>query len=146
MGSTELKNKAGSISLVVFLALVFSSVTYAQRADFLLSTVVPLATGYVDIKPDHNKNYIIAVKVADLAEAKKLIPAKQVYVVWIITEQTIIKNIGEINGSTGFFSKKVKPSLETVSPFKPIKVFITTEYNASVQYPSSQIVLTTQRI
>jgi len=47
MKSSELRNKAGSISLAVFLALVFSFHTYAQRADFLLSTVVPMATGYL---------------------------------------------------------------------------------------------------
>lgn len=146
MKSPELRKKAGSISLAVFLVLAFSLHTYAQRADFLLSTVVPAATGYVDIKTDQHKQYVITVQVSDLAEAKKLIPAKQTYVVWIITEQTIVKNIGQINGLAGFFSKKVKPSLETVSPFKPIKVFITTEYNAKVLYPSSQIVLTTQRI
>lgn len=146
MKSPELRKKAGSISLAVFLALAISSVAYAQRVDFLLSTVAPAATGYVDIKTDQHKQYVIKVQVSDLAEAKKLVPAKQTYVVWIITEQTIVKNIGQINSLTGFFSRKVKPSLETVTPFKPIKVFITTEYNARVQYPSSHIVLTTQRI
>lgn len=146
MKSPELRNKAVGISSAVFLVLAFSFHTYAQRSDFLLSTVVPSAKGYVDIKTDQHKQYIITVMVADLTEAKKLIPAKQTYVVWIITEQTIVKNIGQINGLTGFFSKKLKPSLETVSPFKPIKVFITTEYDARVKYPSAQIVLSTQTI
>jgi hypothetical protein len=84
--------------------------------------------------------------VADLVAAKKLIPAKHLYVVWMITEQTITKNLGQINGLSGMFVKKQKTSLETVSRFKPVKVFITSEYDAQVQYPSSQIILTTQII
>ena len=146
MKSIELKTKGRGISLGVFLAIIFSSGVYAQRTEFLVSTVVPEARGYVDVKEDPHKKYLIKVEVSELAEAQKLIPAKPTYVVWMITEQTIVKNIGEINSLTGFLVKRRKPLLETVSPFKPIKVFITSEYNARVQYPSAQVVLTTQRI
>lgn len=142
----ELKNKGRRFYLGIFLAVIFSSGAYAQKTDFLLSTVVPEARGYVDIKKDQHKKYLIKVEVSDLTEAKKLVPAKPIYVVWMMTEQSIIKNIGQINNLSGFLVKKRKPSLETASPFKPVKVFITTEYNARVQYPSAQIVLTTQRI
>ena len=146
MKSTELKNKAKHIFTGIFFAFVFPLSTYAQRAEFLLSTVVPAARGYVDVQKDHNKNYLIKVQVSDLTEVKRLVPAKQTYVVWMITEQTITKNLGQINSLTGFFVKKLKNSIETVSPFKPIKVFITTEYDASVRYPSAEIVLSTQLI
>ena len=146
MKSTELKNTARNISLVVFPALALSLGAYAQRAEFLQSSVVPAANGYVEVKPEHYTTYLIKVQVADLVAAKKLIPAKHIYVVWMITEQTITKNLGQINGLSGLFVKKLKTSLETVSTFRPVKVFITTEYDARVQYPSSQVILTTQII
>jgi hypothetical protein len=146
MKSTELQNKVKNIFLGIFFALAFSSGTYAQRTDFLVSAVVPTARGYVDIHKDVNKNYVIKVQVSDLTEVKKLVPSKQTYIVWMITEQTITKNLGQINNLNGFFTKKLKDSIETVSPFKPIKVFITTEYESNVQYPSAQIVLSTQNI
>ncbi|WP_379977867.1 hypothetical protein [Emticicia soli] len=146
MKSTELKNKAGTISLIILLVLIFFSNIYAQRTDFLISTVVPAARGYVDINLNHEKNYVIKVYVSDLTEVKRLVPSKHSYVVWMITEQTILKNIGQINSLTGFFVKKIKESLEIISPFKPIKVFITTEYDSRVRYPSADIVLSTQNI
>jgi hypothetical protein len=41
-------------------------------------------------------------------------------------------------------SNKLKASFETVSPVKPTKIFITAEDDPGVQYPGTQVVLTTQ--
>jgi hypothetical protein len=59
MKSTELKNATRNISLVVFPALALSSGAYAQRAEFLRSSVVPAANGYVEVKPEHYNTYLI---------------------------------------------------------------------------------------
>jgi hypothetical protein len=40
----------------------------------------------------------------------------------------------------------MKASFETVSSIKPTKIFITAEVGGIVQYPDSQIVLTTDKL
>lgn len=55
------------------------------------------------------------------------------------------KNLGQLKSSTGFLSKRHKASLETVTPFKPLKIFIPTEDGINVQYPGEQEVLTTEK-
>lgn len=51
------------------------------------------------------------------------------------TEDASVKNIGQIKSDSKFLSSKLKASFETVTPFKPTKIFITAEDNANVQYP-----------
>lgn len=75
----------------------------------------------------------------NLAPSNKLTPPREVYVVWVETESNGAKNIGQINTS-----KKLKASLSTYVPFKPINVFITAEDNKNVQYPGNTVVLTTK--
>jgi len=127
--------------LLTIMMLSFNSC--AKKVNFLTSTVVPAAQGTVKIKTDDNNNYAIQISITNLVEVKRLQPAKQVYVVWMVTDQQINKNIGQIDSSTGLLSSKLKASFETVSPIKPIKIFITAEDDASIQYPGMQLVLTT---
>ena len=79
----------------------------------------------------------------ELAEVQRLQPARQTYVVWMLTDQDVTKNIGQIKSSSGMMSKQLKASFETVSSFKPVKIFITAEDDADIQYPGSQIILET---
>jgi hypothetical protein len=81
----------------------------------------------------------------DLAEVQRLQPVRQTYVVWMLTDHDITKNIGQIKSSTGMMKKQLRASFETVSSFKPIKIFITAEDNADIQYPGNQIVLETDK-
>lgn len=121
--------------------LFFSSC--ARKISFQTSTVVPAAEGTVKVKKDKNNNYRISVAISNLAEPTRLQPSKNTYVVWMDTDNNRIKNIGQINSSTGFLSQKLKASFETVSSFKPIKIFITAEDDAAIQYPGMQVVLST---
>jgi hypothetical protein len=123
--------------------IMFAFFSCAHKTSFQTSAVVPAARGDVKVKKDDNNNYHIKVKISGLAEAKRLEPAKQVYVIWLESEEHIIKNLGQINSSSGLLSKTLKASFETVSSVKPIKVFITAEDNASAQYPGTHIILST---
>ncbi|CAN5831753.1 hypothetical protein BH11BAC3_BH11BAC3_37030 [soil metagenome] len=135
-----------NISLTIAAAMmlfIFSSC--AKKISFQTSTVAPAAQGTVKVNKDDNNNYKVKVAITNLAEPKRLQPAKNTYVVWMETASDGTKNIGQINSSTGFLSSKLKASFEAVSSFKPTKIFITAEDDAAIQYPGMQVVLSTDR-
>ena len=123
----------------VMMLFYFSSCS--RKASFQTSSIVPAAKG--SVKKDKNSNYQIKISITNLAEPKRLQSSKETYVVWLQTDNNLIKNIGQINSSTGFLSSKLKASFQTVSSFKPNKIFITAEDDATIQYPGSQVVLST---
>jgi hypothetical protein len=130
-------------ALAIIMLLSFTSC--GKNIAFQNSSIVPAAEGKVSVKKDSNKNYSIGIKISNLAEVSRLQPSKNVYVVWMETEESLVKNIGQIKSDTGFMSSKLKASFETVTSFEPSKIFITAEDNADVQYPGMQLILTTNR-
>jgi hypothetical protein len=145
---TKKKNKTLKSFLlpVIAIVLIISFPSCAKKVSFLTSTVVPGADGTVKVKKDKNQNYLIKIKVSDLAEAEKVQGSKTTYVVWMETDEGNVENLGQLNSSSSMFSKRQSASLETVSSYKPIKIFITTEKGENTQYPGSQAVLTTANI
>lgn len=137
-----IKSKSLFSCATIFL-LFLSVASFAQKVDFLNSTVVPAATGSVKIDRDKNKNYTINVNTMHLADPSRLTPAHKNYVVWIQTEYNGIKNVGGLTSSSGFLSNTMKASLDVVTPFKPSKVFVTAEDFRDAQSPGDMIVLTT---
>lgn len=125
--------------------MIFSFSSCATKAKFANSSVVPAARGDVKVKKDKNKNYIIKVEIINLAEVDRLQPARNAYVVWLVSDKDVTRNLGKINSSSGTFSSKLKASFETVSSDKPTKIFITAEDDAAITYPSTQIILATER-
>lgn len=130
---------------ILVVSMIFLSTSCAQKAAFLSSSVVPAAKGTVKIKQDNNKNYNIEVEIQDLAEVERLQSAKQTYVVWMETDRGNTENLGQLKSSDSFFSKQKTASLETVSSYKPIKIFVTAENGTDVRYPGNQIILTTAK-
>jgi hypothetical protein len=146
MKATRLNNLKKNILLSVFtIMIVFLLNSCATSVSFLNSSVVPAARGSVKIKKDNNKNYLIQISLTDLAEATRLQPSKLTYIVWMVTDRDLTKNIGQLNSSKGFMSKQLKGSFKTVSSDKPVKIFITAEDDAAVQYPGTQVVLSTDK-
>jgi len=141
------KVKTGQVKKIFLMAtaglllLFFNSC--AKKISFQISSVVPAAKGTVKVSKDKNQNYNITLSISNLAEPARLQPSKKTYVVWMVTEMNSSKNIGQINTSTGFLSSKLKANFETVSSFKPVKIFITAEDDADIIYPGMQMVLTT---
>lgn len=135
--STKSKN------VLLALMIAFSLAACSKKISFLTSSVVPAARGYVSVTTDKNKNNVIEVHLSELAEVQRLQPARQTYVVWMLTSEDVTKNIGQIKSSSGMMSKQLKASFETVSSFKPVKIFITAEDDADTQYPGNQVVLET---
>jgi hypothetical protein len=133
-----------SLLKVFSLAMLISFSSCTKKIAFLNSSIVPAARGYVEINSDKNKNNVIEIHLTDLAEVQRLEPARQTYVVWIITNQNMIKNLGQIKSSSSMMSKQLKASFQTVTSFKPTRVFITAEDDANTQYVGKQIVLSTK--
>lgn len=123
-------------------ALVMLASCSTKRYNFSTSSVVPAAEGRIKVKMDGNSNYKIDLNISGLADANRLSPSKKMYIVWMETENGR-KNIGQLNTSTGLFSKALKSSLNTVTPYKPTGFFITAEDDANIQYPGDFVVLTT---
>lgn len=125
--------------------MIISFGSCAKKIAFQTSSVVPAARGEVTVKKDNNKNYLIQINIANLAEVNRLESSKNVYVVWMESDESNVKNIGKIKSDSKFLSSKLKASFETVTVFKPSKIFITAEDDAEVQNPSNQVVLSTNK-
>lgn len=133
-----------SIFAGIFAAIAtFVLTSCTKKIDFLKSSVVPAARGYVQVTKDNNSNYVIHLNVENLAEASRLTPPRKTYIVWSVSNKDAAKNIGQIDSSTRSFSKDLKASFESTSASKPNKIFITAEDESNVQYASSEIILTT---
>ncbi len=138
-----LNKKFFSGILLIAVLVLFASC--ASNEAFLNSTIVPGATGKVKVKKDSNQNYVIDLEVKDLASVERLQSSKQMYMVWMETENGNFENLGQLNSSTSFMSKQRKASLKTVSSFKPVRFFITTEDDKDVRYPAQEVILTTEK-
>ena len=144
MKATRIIYATRNVSLGVIITLIVAfSTSCATKMVFSTSSVVPAAQGSVKVSRDNNKNYVIKISVTNLAEVERLQPQKQTYVVWMVTNEGLTKNIGQLNSSKSFLSKKLKASLKTVSSFNPVKIFITAENDPGVQYPGDQVILST---
>jgi len=141
------KSKRPGITVYTAFTTLFA-IAMLQSCDttkyiFSISPIVPAAEGSVKVKKDKNSNYNIDLDVKNLAEPKRLSPAKETYIVWMETEQNGSKNIGQLKTSSGMLSNTLSSSLKTVATFKPTGFFITAENDANIQYPDGQTVLTT---
>jgi len=137
-------NNRIAIGLIAFVVII-SFNACAEKVNFQTSTVVPAARGFVKVTRDNNKNYVIHLQLANLAEVDRLQTAKGTYVVWMITDKEETKNIGLLNSSTGMFSNKLTASFETSSSTRPKQIFITAEDDGAIQYPGNEIILSTDR-
>lgn len=144
MKSIQTRSTTNTIFALVATAMVlFCFSSCARKVNFQTSSVVPAARGDVKVKKDHNSNYNIQISLNNLAEPKRLEPSKTTYVVWMETDNNVTKNIGQINSSTGFLSNKLKASFETVSSIRPTRIFLTAEDDANIQYPGTQLIMST---
>jgi hypothetical protein len=125
---------------ILITGMMFPITLSAQKNKFLISSVVPAAQGYAKVKKDNNKNYAIKVEIRDLADVARLQTSKVSYVVWMETDQDRTENLGQLNSS-----KQNKASLETVSSYKPSKIYVTAEENTNAQYPGDRVIMTTDR-
>jgi hypothetical protein len=109
--------------------------------NFATSSILPAARGEIGVKKDKNNNYVIDVRVQNLAEANRLNPPKETYIVWMESNRNSAKKLGQIRPT----SKALTGKLTATETTQPDDIFITAEDNADVSYPNGQVVLTTKR-
>lgn len=115
----------------ICLALVLALSACANISKFPVSSVNPAANIELRRQLDNNGNTKITITAKNLAAAERLIPAKKVYVAWVVLESSKIRNIGQLNSENA-----KKAEIKTLVPFKFTEVFITAENRADISYPT----------
>ena len=112
----------------------------SQTIAFKKSRVVPAAELDLKINLDKNGNYNIELNVENLALPQDLTPAKNTYIVWVVT--------GQGNFSVGqlLIDKNLNVALSAITPYKPSSIIITSEDDQEATYPCLQVVLTSEEI
>lgn len=121
------------------LTLLLGSCTPSM--NFLPSSVVPAASGKVQVKRDKNQNYVVKVDVRNLAPADRLTPPGRTYVVWMESDRNTIKKLGLLEPR----SKSLDASLSATAVADPGRIFVTAEDSPEIQYPGGTEVLATKR-
>ncbi len=139
------QKKAFSLIGTIAIALsIFIFSSCSKKMTFGTSQIAPAATGSVKIKKNKNDNYQVVVQTTHLAKPEQLTPPKNVYVVWMRTEDNAVRNIGKIKSSSGLLSRTLKGELVATSTSKPTSFFITAENDGNIQYPGNEVILQTK--
>jgi hypothetical protein len=118
----------------IFAAILISACS--KDIVFPASEVVPAAEAVLKIDENSSNNYEVKLEVENLADPKRLTPSRRNYVVWMVTKKHGTINIGNLR-----VNRKNKANLETITPYEPIRVFVTAEDGDEVVLPSTQVVL-----
>ena len=118
--------KTKLISLV--LLMLFASC--ASTKTFPVSDLAPAAEITVKQKTNNKDNNEISVKAKYLASPERVSNGATAYVVWLVSEENGIKNIGALYNENGEESE-----LKTITSFVGSEIFITAEKEAGISIP-----------
>ncbi|NJY63276.1 hypothetical protein HC174_10970 [Salinimicrobium sp. CDJ15-81-2] len=121
----------------IFAAILVSACS--KKVVFPVSQVAPAAEAVLKVDKDNNNNYEIDLEVTNLAEPRRLTPARSHYVVWMVTKEHGTINIGNLN-----INRKNNGEITTTTPYEPIRIFITAEDERNPVLPSTQVVLNSE--
>ena len=126
----NLKYKA--MKKVIFsIILMFALTSCATIIKFPVSIIVPTAEIVAKINKDKQNNFKISISANYLASPDRLTPPMKTYVVWIVTKENGVTNIGQMKSENA-----KKNTLETLSTFEPLEIFITAENEGAIPSPS----------
>lgn len=118
--------KTKLISLV--LLMLFASC--ASTKTFPVSDLAPAAEITVKQKTNNKDNNEISVKAKYLASPERVSNSATAYVVWLVSEENGVKNIGALYNENGEDSE-----LKTITSFVGSEIFITAEKEAGISQP-----------
>jgi hypothetical protein len=120
-----------TIKILAIIGAVALMTSCASTAKFPVSSTVPAADITATKKQDKHKNYVIELTARNLAEANRLNPPKNNYSVWIIVDNGVTKNVGQLTNKNA-----KKAVLKTLTPFNVKEIFITAEEQGDLTYPA----------
>lgn len=123
----------------LLMGVVVLSAACAKKVTFPGSPVVPAAEARAKLESDDNGNTRISLRIKHLAQAKKLHPPQATYVVWLQTPDGRVVNLGQLS-----IGDNLAGELETVSPFREFRLFVSAEPGPEIWVPSGQTVLATE--
>ena len=103
----------------------------ASTKTFPVSDLAPAAVIKVKQKTDNNDNNEITVEAKYLASPDRVSAGATTYVVWLVSEENGVKNIGALYNENG-----EEAELETITSFVGTEIFITAEKEAGVSMPT----------
>ncbi|MDD4922589.1 MAG: hypothetical protein PHS30_08965 [Bacteroidales bacterium] len=121
-----------NLNVVAFFTFILLFISCSTASKFPVSSVTPAANIVVYRHHDSNGNRTITIKAKNLASTERLSPPKQMYVVWILVENNMAKNIGQLK-----IKNAKEAEIKTLTAFNYTEIFITAEDQADVQYPSN---------
>jgi hypothetical protein len=116
-------------SLLLFVFVMFLT-SCATAKTFPVSELAPAAEITVKQKTDNKDNNKITVKAKYLASPDRVSSNATTYVVWLLSEENGLKNIGALYNENGEDSE-----LQTITSFVGSEIFITAEKEADISQP-----------
>lgn len=141
MGKKDLKEKKelpikDSFRILSFIFAAILITACNRNIVFPVSEVVPAAEAVLKVDENDNNNYELELEVENLAEARRLTPARKHYVVWMVTKRNGTINLGNLD-----INRKNRGVIKTSTPYQPIRVFITAEDDPTPVVPSTQVIM-----
>lgn len=119
--------KLKNLLIIVTITLLASC---SSTTKFPVSKITPAADITVKVKKQGKPNYLVTITALNLAASERLETSKKQYVIWAVSENGTVRNVGH------FTQKNAKKSTYKASfPYKPIEVFITAEDEEGVCMP-----------
>lgn len=115
-----------SVAVIMMLAASCSS-----SVSFPVSAVAPAADIIASVKQDKNRNFEVTVTARNLADPERIAPGKTTYVVWVVTEEGEVKNLGQLDVKNARTA-----SLSSLTAFEFSEIFITAEEAGDVFFPA----------
>jgi hypothetical protein len=117
--------------LVSVAVIMMLSASCSSSVSFPVSAVAPAADISASVKQDKHDNYEVTVTARNLAEAGRIAPGKTTYVVWVVTTDGEVKNLGQLDVKNARTT-----SLSSLTAFEFSEIFITAEEAGDVLFPA----------
>jgi hypothetical protein len=111
-----------AIKKIVSIVTVVLITSCSSTIKFPVSQITPAADITAKSKKQGKSNYLVTIKADNLANSERLNPPKKTYVIWVVSDSGVIRNVGN-------FAQKnaVSATYNASFPYKPIEIFITAE-------------------